>query len=117
MVIMASQGRRMSRPHILFAAVNLRSTRPGGTSELALEQEFAAMERELLLARHRDFKLILVRAVTVDDMMRHLTERVPLVLHFAGHGVDGRRVAACLPMGSRDVEFSSSDHTSGIYLL
>lgn len=76
----------MSGPRILFVAVDLLAADGSSASELALEQEFEAIQREFLLTPHRDFELIHARAVTVDDIMRHLIEQRPLVLHFAGHG-------------------------------
>jgi hypothetical protein len=57
-------------------------------------------------------------AVSVDEMMRHLNERPPTIVHFAGHGgagadgtLRGRRHRT--RPGHRDVELAES---AGIYL-
>src|SRR5882724_2158001 len=72
----------MPRPVILFLAAN-----PAGTSSLALDQECAAIERELKLGPGRDdFEFRSKWAVTVDELMRHLLELQPTILHFSGHG-------------------------------
>jgi len=67
---------------ILFLAAN-----PRGTSRLALDEECAAIERELGMTSGRDdFDFRSKWAVSVDDMMRHLNELQPTVVHFSGHG-------------------------------
>lgn len=72
----------MPRSVILFLAAN-----PTGTSSRALDQECAAIERELKLTSGRDdFEFRSKWAVTVDELMRHLLELQPTVLHFSGHG-------------------------------
>ena len=106
----------ISRPRILFVAVNLPPTDSGNAGELALEQEFATIQRELLLNRYRDFELIHARAVTVDDIMRHLTEQEPLVLHFAGHGAAGPHCGVCSSLTARDIDCAAEDSEFGIYL-
>lgn len=71
-----------SRSVILFLAAN-----PAGTAPLALDQECAAIERELKLTPGRDdFELRSKWAVTVDDLMRHLLDLQPTIVHFSGHG-------------------------------
>lgn len=76
---------------ILFLAAN-----PSGTTLLDLDDECAAIERELSMtpARH-DFDFHSKWAVSVDEMMRHLNRLQPTVIHFSGHG------GAAAP-GSRD---------------
>jgi WD40 repeat protein len=71
-----------SRHVILFLAAN-----PRGTTRLDLDDECAAIERELSMtpARH-DFDFYSKWAVGVDEMMRHLNELQPTVIHFSGHG-------------------------------
>jgi hypothetical protein len=72
-------------PHkhvILFLAAN-----PSGTTRLALEEECAAIERELRMTTGRDdFDFRSKWAVSVDEMMRHMNELQPTVIHFSGHG-------------------------------
>jgi hypothetical protein len=67
---------------ILFLAAN-----PHGSDPLKLDSECAAIQRELKMARHReDFRFESRWAVGIDDLMRHLRELDPMVLHFSGHG-------------------------------
>ena len=78
-----------SRQIILFLAAN-----PGETTRLALDEECAAIERELRMTRGRDdFDFRSKWAVSVDEVMRDLNELQPTVIHFSGHGgsagVDG----------------------------
>ncbi len=70
------------RQIILFLAAN-----PRDTSRLALDEECAGIERELRMSLGRDdFDLRSKWAVSVDEMMRHLNEWRPAVIHFSGHG-------------------------------
>src|SRR4051812_38261828 len=72
----------MPRSVILFLAAN-----PAGTDPLALDQECAAIERELKMTPGRDdFEFRSKWAVTVDELMRHLLDLQPTILHFSGHG-------------------------------
>jgi CHAT domain len=101
-----------SRHVILFLAAN-----PDGTTRLALEEECAAIERELRMAPGRDdFDFRSKWAVNIDEMMRYLNEWKPLIIHFSGHGSD-----AAVPIADgqhrshlqRDIEGVRS---TGIYL-
>jgi hypothetical protein len=87
---------------ILFVAAN-----PSGTTRLALDDECAAIERELgMTAGRGDFEFRSKWAVSIDELMRHLNELQPTIVHFSGHGGSGQvRVAGCerSPVG-RDVE-------------
>ena len=68
----------MPRSVILFLAAN-----PTGTSRRALDQECAAIERELKMTPGRDdFEFRSKWAVTVDELMRHLNDLQPAILHF-----------------------------------
>lgn len=70
---------------ILFVAAN-----PRDTDQLALQDECAAIERELRMTAGRDdFELRPRWAVSVDDLMRHLNELSPTVVHFSAHGTRG----------------------------
>jgi hypothetical protein len=72
-----------SRALILFLAAN-----PRRTSQLALDQECAAIERELQMTAHRDdFEFRSKWMVSVDELARHLMELQPTVIHFSGHGI------------------------------
>jgi CHAT domain len=67
---------------ILFLAAN-----PSETTRLALDEECAAIERELRMTTGRDdFDFRSKWAVSIDDMMRHLNELQPTIIHFSGHG-------------------------------
>jgi hypothetical protein len=103
----------MTKHEILFLAAN-----PSRSSPLALDQECAAIERELRMAVHRDdFEFRSKWAVTVDEMMRHLGELQPAVIHFSGHGAgtaDERSSAAARDLVIPD---DSAGAQRGIYLL
>jgi len=75
--------RTMEKHVILFLAAN-----PAETDRLALDQECAAIYQELRLssAGRTDFEFVSRWAVSVDELMRHLLELEPTVLHFSGHG-------------------------------
>lgn len=88
-------------PHvILFLAAD-----PAATAPLRLDEECAAIERELRMTAARDdFAFRSKWAVTVDDVMRYLNELRPTVIHFSGHG--GRRdpLRASREPARRDIE-------------
>jgi hypothetical protein len=72
----------MPKHVILFLAAN-----PDGTSPLKLGEECAEIQRELKMTPHRDdFHFESRWAVSIDELMRHLTELDPIVVHFSGHG-------------------------------
>jgi hypothetical protein len=71
-----------SRHTILFLPTN-----PGGTTGLALDEECSAIEHELRMTPGRDdFDFRSKWAVSIDEMMRHLNECQPTIVHFSGHG-------------------------------
>jgi CHAT domain len=75
-------GARRSRHVILFLAAN-----PSDNTRLALDAECAAIEHELRMTLGRDdFDFRSKWAVNVDEMMRHLNECRPTIVHFSGHG-------------------------------
>jgi hypothetical protein len=81
-LIRAVHRARKSRSVILFLAANPRDTSP-----LAIDQECAAIERELSMTAFRDdFELRSKWAVNVDELARHLLELAPTIIHFSGHG-------------------------------
>ena len=97
---------RPGRHVILFLASN-----PSGTSRLALDQECAALERELLMARGREFDFRSKWAVSVDEMMRCFNELQPAVIHFSGHG---SRCAGLRPHADPYPPASPSDVTATV---
>lgn len=97
---------RMGRKRnlILFLAAN-----PDGASQLALDQEYAAIESELRMAPNRDdFELCSRWAVGVDEMARHLMELQPTIIHFSGHGARGLPTRRCSSSSTRDVGIAAS---------
>lgn len=77
-----------NQPRILFLAAN-----PRDATRLALDEECAAIEHELRLTLGRDeFEFQSKWAVSVDEMMRHLNECLPTIIHFSGHGSAGNRI-------------------------
>lgn len=71
-----------ARHVILFLAAD-----PAGTDRLALDEECAAIERELSMTAARDdFDFRSKWAVSVDELVRHLNTLRPTVIHFSGHG-------------------------------
>lgn len=80
-----SPRRPASRHIILFLAAN-----PSDSTHLALNAECAAIEHELRMTLGRDdFEFRSKWAVNIDDMMRHLNECQPTIVHFSGHGRAG----------------------------
>jgi len=79
---------RADRHVILFLAAN-----PSETTRLALDEECAAIERELRMTTGRDdFEFRSRWAVSVDELMRALNELQPTIIHFSGHGDGGAGV-------------------------
>jgi hypothetical protein len=110
----------VSRIRILFlGACPLTTTRLA----LALDEECAAIERELSMTPRRDdFEFRSKWAVSVDEMMRHLNEWEPTIIHFSGHGSpdtsvnlhgQARVAPQPQPQPTRDVESAGG---AGIYL-
>lgn len=107
---MIRSARNSSRSVILFIGAN-----PIGNSPLALEEECAAIERELRMTEGRDdFDFRSKWAITCDDMMRYLNELHPAIIHFSGHGgsTKGGHSASAWPHASRDA--AGSDN--GLYI-
>ena len=100
-----------SRKVILFLAAD-----PGGTGPVALNQECAAIERELRLASKRDFEFCSKWFVSVDDFARYVMEYEPAIIHFSGHGACGEPAPADTSSASRDVVGVDSGGGSGILL-
>jgi CHAT domain len=67
---------------ILFLGASIRSG-----DLLKLSEECSEIQRELRMTCNRDaFRFESRWAVSIDDLMRHLTELDPSVVHFSGHG-------------------------------
>ena len=67
---------------ILFLAAN-----PTGTTQLALDEECRQITEKLRAADHRDLLELITRwAVRPGDLLQHLNEHRPHVVHFSGHG-------------------------------
>lgn len=111
-LLRAIQRARTSRSVILFLAAN-----PSNTSPLALDQECAAIERELRMTAHRDdFELRSKWAVSVDELARHLMELQPTIIHFSGHGAPGEPAPVRSSATYRDVVSPGARADGGIYL-
>jgi len=90
-------GERPNKHLILFLAAN-----PASTPSLSLEEECSAIEREIRLTADRDlFEFRSKWAVNVDEMMRHLNELQPTVIHFSGHGSAGSTIEIVDALRSR----------------
>lgn len=67
---------------ILFLAAN-----PTGTTPLALDEECRQITEKIRAAAHRDSLELITRwAVRPEDLLQHLNEHRPHVVHFSGHG-------------------------------
>lgn len=79
------QSTDMNKRVILFLAASPRESNP-----LQLGEECAEIQRELKMTPHRDDFCFESRwAVSIDELMRYLTELDPTVIHFSGHGGQG----------------------------
>jgi hypothetical protein len=95
------------KQRILFLAAN-----PPDTGQIALDRECAAIQDELRRAAGRDdFEFCSRWAVSIDDLMRHLNELSPTIVHFSGHGTSA--TARTSASSQRDVE---SPRPAGIVL-
>lgn len=73
---------RLHETRILFLASN-----PTTTLALDLEEELRSVEMELRGVRFREeIRLVPCHAVRPDDLIRHLRQQQPSVVHFSGHG-------------------------------
>lgn len=113
--VAGEQAGAMKKHVILFLAANPRTS-----NLLPLAEECAEIQRELKMAPHRDdFQFESRWAVSIDELMRHLNEMAPTVLHFSGHGggrsgllfqdeqghsqpVSGRALAMMIDAAARD---------------
>ncbi|MBP8257671.1 MAG: CHAT domain-containing protein, partial [Opitutaceae bacterium] len=67
---------------ILFLAAN-----PTHSKELALADECREIEAKIRASEHRDsFELLTQLAVRPNDLLQHLNQHSPHIVHFSGHG-------------------------------
>ena len=73
---------------ILFLAAN-----PTGTTQLALDEECRQITTKIRAADHRDSLELITRwAVRPEDLLQHLNEHRPHVVHFSGHGTPTEKI-------------------------
>lgn len=73
---------------ILFLAAN-----PSGTTQLALDEECRQITEKIRAAAHRESLELITRwAVRPDDLLQHLNEHSPHVVHFSGHGTASEEI-------------------------
>ncbi|TMQ11993.1 MAG: CHAT domain-containing protein [Deltaproteobacteria bacterium] len=108
--------RRARRPRSTRNLILFLATNSGGTNQLALDRECAAIESELRMSPNReDFELCSKWAVSVDEMARHLMQLQPTIIHFSGHGICSERVRSRPSSRDRDVGIAACSN-GGIYL-
>lgn len=67
---------------LLFLAAN-----PTGTTQLALDEESREIDQKIRASEHRDaLELIAKFAIRPDDLLQHLNQHRPHIVHFSGHG-------------------------------
>lgn len=73
---------------ILFLTAN-----PDGTSHLALDEECREITEKIRAADHRESLELITRwAVRPEDLLQHLNEHRPHVVHFSGHGTKAEEI-------------------------
>lgn len=73
---------------ILFLAAN-----PTGTTQLALDEECRQITEKIRAADHRESLELITRwAVRPEDLLQHLNEHRPHIVHFSGHGTPTEEV-------------------------
>jgi hypothetical protein len=72
----------MSKIKILFISVN-----PSGTQRLSLDEEFRGVTEKIRASKYRDaFDMRCAPAARADDLLFHLNDYQPHIVHFSGHG-------------------------------
>jgi hypothetical protein len=72
----------MTKIKVLFVAAN-----PVGTIPLKLDEEAREIEMKIRASEHRDsLQLITKWAARADDLLQHLNEHKPHIVHFSDHG-------------------------------
>ena len=101
------------RHRVLFLAAD-----PRDTTRLAHDEECAAIEHELRLTLGRDeFEFRSKWAVSVDEMMRHLNECLPTIVHFSGHGSTAIITTSFIPLEIYELIEHESWMKIGVILL
>jgi hypothetical protein len=74
--------RAMSKIKILFISAN-----PSGTQRLSLDEEFRGVTEKIRSSKYRDaFEMRCAPAARADDLLFHLNDYRPHIVHFSGHG-------------------------------
>lgn len=82
------QTNTIMKQKILFLAAN-----PTGTTQLALDEECRQITEKIRAADHRDSLELITRwAVRPEDLLQHLNEHRPHVVHFSGHGTSTEEI-------------------------
>jgi hypothetical protein len=77
---------------------------PDTLHSLQLGHECAEIQRELKMAPYRDdFRFESRWPVGIDELMRHMNELDPTVIHFSGHGGGGAGIALQDEQGQRQL--------------
>jgi CHAT domain len=86
----------MASGKILFFAAN-----PSETTQLELGEEARDIEQKIRASTHRDFFTLKTQwATTADDLLQAMSEHLPGVVHFSGHGnVDPPGIVLHRPKG------------------
>lgn len=85
-----------SRVRMLWLAAN-----PLSTARLALDEEAREVTEKLRLAGDRDaFELVTRWAVRPADLLQHLNEHRPRIVHFSGHGDSAGMIALSAGAGN-----------------
>jgi hypothetical protein len=67
---------------------------PGAAQRLALDVEAREITQKIRLSQDRDtFDVITCWAVQPDDLLQHLNQHRPRIVHFSGHGDRSGRIA------------------------
>jgi hypothetical protein len=110
--VTSTSGASTGRNVILFLAAN-----PSRTTRLALDEQCAAIERELrMTAGHHDLDLHSRWAVTIDEMMHHLNVMQPAVVHFSGQAGSAPTVVRDAPSQRADGRRDAAIESAGIVL-
>src|SRR5262245_35272845 len=72
----------MDKVKLLFVSAN-----PPGTTPLNLDEEVRQITIKIRASEHRDsIEFVTGWAARPDDLLQHLNQHKPYVVHFSGHG-------------------------------
>src|SRR5215510_3685054 len=106
----------VSRPRILVVGGDPRNINTHNIGELALNEEFKAIKRELRGSQHRDFKPIFAHTTTIDELMHYLNKPNLSIVHIAAHGIGAHSLIRA-DARDRDINISESEYTGSVCLL